>query len=320
MRRIAWIAAVVVLGLVSVACQQAALSDQDKAAIQKSHDEFAKMVAAEKADPAGLVAMFYTDDARVLPPNMPAMEGKDAIVKGFTLMGQAKSFTFGPVTITGGGSTAVAEGTYEWVGTVPVTGEAMADKGKYLEVFQKQADGTWKCTHDAWSSNAPPPGIILPTAALKADAGAELKALEWLAGQWQWEGESKVATAFGPAGKSSMGMACRWFAGGQHLFCTVDGMTAAGVYHDLMVFTYDGEAKAYRGFDIDNTGMATQFAIAKATDAWTFNYDLKAGGKSAKMRMTLTDLTADSCSFKTEVAVGGGPFTLTGEGKAKKIG
>jgi ketosteroid isomerase-like protein len=320
MRRVLWVVAVVSLAAVSAACQQAALSDQDKAAIQKSHDEFAKMVAAEKADPAGLVAMFYADDARVLPPNMPAMEGKDAIVRGFTAMGQAKSFKFGPLTTTGAGSQAVVDGSYEWVGAVPTTGESMTEKGKFVAVFQKQPDGTWKCARDMWSSDAPQPGLLLPTAAIKADAGPELKALEWFAGRWTLESEAKTASAFGPAGKSSMAMDCRWAAGGQQLFCAADGMTPGGVYHDFAVYAWDAEAKAYRGFDIDNTGMATQFGITKAKDSWVFTYDLKMGGKAVKMRMTLTDITADGCTFKQEMGVGGGPLALFIEGKAKKIG
>jgi ketosteroid isomerase-like protein len=311
---------VVVLSLVTGACQQtASLSEQDKAAIQKAHDEFARMMTAEKADPAGLVAMYYAADATVLPPNMPAIVGKDAIVAAFTAMGQAKTFKSGPLTITGQGDTAFVEAAYEMTAAAPVTGEVASDKGKYLEVWRKQADGAWKATRDMWSSDAPAPGLLLPTAALKADAGPELKALGWLAGRWAWESEAKVASPFGPAGKSSMAMDCRWFSGGQHLFCTVDGTTPGGVYHDLMVFTHDADAKAYHGFDIDNTGMATQFGIAVAKDTWVFSYDLKAGGKPVKMRMTLADMTADGCSFKQEIAAGGGPFTVTSEGTARKL-
>jgi ketosteroid isomerase-like protein len=321
MRRLVWnVFGVVVLSLLGGACQQAAsLSEQDSAAIQKAHDEFARMVTAEKADPAGLVAMFYADDATAMPPNMPAAVGKDAIVAGFAAMGQAKTFKNGPLTITGSGDTAFVEATYEMSMAAPVTGEVISDKGKYLEVWKKQSDGAWKAVRDMWSSDAPAPGLFLPTAAIMADAGAELKALEWLAGRWMWQSEAKVASAFGPAGKASTAMDCRWFSGGQHLFCTVDGSTPGGVYHDLMVFTYDGEAKAYRGFDIDNTGMATQFGVSPGKAAWTFRYDLKAEGKPVKMRMTLADMTADGCTFRQEMAAGGGPFAVISEGTAKKL-
>ena len=43
------------------------------------------------------------------------------------------------------------------------------------------------------------------------------------------------------------------------------------------------------------------------------------GGKPVKMRMTLFDLSKDGCSTRTEVAAGGGPFTVVGEGRARKL-
>ncbi len=310
----------IVLCLLCGACQQAAtLSDQDKAAIQKAHDEFARMFTAEKADPAGMVAMYYADTAKVLPPEMPMLEGKDAIVKVYTAIGQAKTFKFGPLAITGFGDGAIVEGAFELTAAVPATGEVMRDTGKIIEIWQKQPGGTWRATRDIWNSDAPPPGLVLSTGALKADAGPELKALDWFAGQWQWAGEAKVATPGGPAGKASMVMDCRWFAGGYSLLCAVDGLIANRVYHDLMVYTYDPEAKAMRGFDADNAGTASPFALAFAKPTWVFSYDLKAEGKPVKMRMTLFDVAPDSCAFKQEVASGGGPFTLVMEGKARKL-
>jgi ketosteroid isomerase-like protein len=320
MRRVTWSAfAVVVLSVLTGGCQQAgSVSDQDKAAIQKAHDEFARMFAAEKPDPAGLVAMYYADDATVLPPNMPAANGKDAIIAAFTAMGGVKTFKNGPLTISGSGDMAFVNATFDMTMAVPVTGEVVADKGKYLEVWKKQSDGSWKAIRDMWSSDEPPPGLALPTGGLKADASAELKALDWMAGHWTWEGEAKVASPFGPPGKSTMAMDCRWFSGGQHLFCGLDGSTPGGPYHDLMVYTYDADAKAHRGFDIDSTGMATQFGVSLGKTEWAFTYDLKFGGKPVKMRMTLFDMTADGCRFKQELAAGGGPSTLIMEGSAKK--
>lgn len=321
MKRLVCAASIVVVCLLSAAaCQQAGpLSDQDKAAIQKAHDEFVRMMTADKADPAGLVKMYYADDARVLPPNMPAMEGQAAIGKGFAAMGQAKSFKMGPLAVTGQGGTAYVEATWEGAWAMPPSGEVVADKGKFIEVWQKQADGAWKATRDMWSSDAPPPGIVLMGGALKVGAPPELKQLDWFAGRWMWEAEAKTASPFGPAGKSSMAMDCRWFAGGGNLFCAVDGTTPAGAYHDLMIFTYDADAKAFKGYDADNMGMASPFALAFKKDTWTFDYDLKMAGKPAKLRLTLFDLAKDGCSFKQELATGGGALGMIAEGKAKRL-
>jgi ketosteroid isomerase-like protein len=319
MKHWAWSVVVVASGLLAAACQQGALSDQDKVAIQKAHDEYAKTVIAEKPDMAGLVKMYYTDTARILPPNMPALDGQAAIVQGYTAMGQFKTFKFGPLSIEGQGSTAYVESTWEGTFVSPGGGEPITETGKGLEVMQKQSDGNWKTTRDMWNADAPPPGLLLPTGALKADARAELKQLDWFAGRWSTEAEAKTASPFVPAGKSTFAMNCRWFPGGAHLICASEGTTPDGPYHEVTIYTYDAEAKAYRGFDTDNTGLAAPFGMVYGKGTWTFTYSLKAGGKPITMRMTLFDLSNDGCSFKQEVSTAGGPFTVVGEGKAKKL-
>jgi len=33
------------------------------------------------------------------------------------------------------------------------SGKPINDRGKYLEVWEKQADGNWKCAADTWNSD-----------------------------------------------------------------------------------------------------------------------------------------------------------------------
>jgi ketosteroid isomerase-like protein len=45
-------------------------------------------------------------------------------------------------------------------GTVEVTvndakGKPVTDRGKFVEIWKKQADGTWKCVVDMWNSDLP---------------------------------------------------------------------------------------------------------------------------------------------------------------------
>ena len=319
MRHRAWSVVVVASCLLAAACQQGALSDQDKVAIQKVNDDFVSAVINPTGDPAALAKTFYTDTARVLAPNMPVVEGQAAITQLYTAMGHPKTFRFGPLTIEGGGSTAYVEGTYEGTFVPPGGGDPVADKGKFFATLQKQSDGSWKLSRDMWNSDQPPPGLVLLGGTLKADASPELKALDWLVGNWEMTGEAKTVSVLGPAGKSSLTLDCRWQAGGTNLFCTVDGTLPGGPYHDLMIHTYDPATKAYRGFDADNTGMAAPFGLSISKDAWTYAYDLKLDGKPVKMRMTMFNLSKDGCSFKQEVSVAGGPFAIVSEGTGKKL-
>jgi ketosteroid isomerase-like protein len=52
------------------------------------------------------------------------------------------------------GDMAWVSGTYELTMN-DASGKPMSDRGKYLEVWEKQADGNWKCAADIWNSDLP---------------------------------------------------------------------------------------------------------------------------------------------------------------------
>ena len=56
------------------------------------------------------------------------------------------------------GDTTIVRGTYSSSFTVPGTDAPMEDRGKTLNVWKRQADGSWKLHRDIWNSNMPIPG------------------------------------------------------------------------------------------------------------------------------------------------------------------
>lgn len=52
------------------------------------------------------------------------------------------------------GDMAYSTGTYEYSMTDP-TGKPVNDHGKYLAVWEKQKDSSWKCGANMWSSDLP---------------------------------------------------------------------------------------------------------------------------------------------------------------------
>jgi ketosteroid isomerase-like protein len=59
------------------------------------------------------------------------------------------------VEVSRSGDLAYTQGAY--LLTAPdAKGKPMTDHGKTLEIWKKQADGSWKCIADMWSSNLPP--------------------------------------------------------------------------------------------------------------------------------------------------------------------
>jgi uncharacterized protein (TIGR02246 family) len=108
---------------------------------------------------AGAVA--YTDDAILMPPNHSPLEGRQAIEKYLAEIGshlQASNFQLSILEVDVQGDTTIVRGTYSSSFTVLGTDAPMEDRGKTLNVWKRQADGSWKLHRDIWNSNMPIPG------------------------------------------------------------------------------------------------------------------------------------------------------------------
>ena len=97
-----------------------------------------------------------------MPPNAPSATTKEAIRKIWKdLLTDANiSWKRKNVEVTQSGDLAFSSGTYEVTLNYP-TGTPVNDRGKYLEVWKKQADGKWKCVADAWNSDLPAPAAAV---------------------------------------------------------------------------------------------------------------------------------------------------------------
>ena len=103
------------------------------------------------------VASLHTEDAVVMPPNVPARIGKDQIMSaikeevdmGFTDL----KFIENDIKIFG--NLAYDEGSYS-LNVKSEKGEVIDnDSGKYLVVWEKQNDGSWLMKKDIWNSDLP---------------------------------------------------------------------------------------------------------------------------------------------------------------------
>jgi ketosteroid isomerase-like protein len=131
------------------------------AKIEKSiKDLDAQWSAAAAAKNVDKTVSYYSSDAIVLPPNAKAATTKAAIRAQWKgdldsmIKGSWKSTR---VEVAKSGDMACSTGTYSWT-YKDDGGKTIKDHGKYLEVWKKQADGSWKCTADCWNSNLPMPG------------------------------------------------------------------------------------------------------------------------------------------------------------------
>ena len=126
---------------------------------QLLRDLDAKWSKAAAAKDVDQTIAFYSDDAIVFPPNAMSAETKEAIRNGWKEMldspGSAISWQPTKVQVGKAGEMAWVSGTYELT-LNDANGKPINDRGKYLEVWQKQTDGNWKCAADMWNSNLAP--------------------------------------------------------------------------------------------------------------------------------------------------------------------
>jgi uncharacterized protein (TIGR02246 family) len=130
-----------------------------KSAIEKAlRDLDAQWSAAAGAKDVDKTVSFYSNDAIVMPPNASAATTKESIRSAWKEMlaspGAAISWRTTKVEVAKSGDLAYVSGTYEETMT-DGSGKPVKDHGKYVEVWEKQADGTWKCGADIWNSDLP---------------------------------------------------------------------------------------------------------------------------------------------------------------------
>ncbi|MGA3196573.1 MAG: nuclear transport factor 2 family protein [Terriglobales bacterium] len=104
-------------------------------------------------------ASYFAEDGSGLYPGGPILNGKAAIRAAIVpiLADPNFSLTFQSTRAMAskGGDMVYSEGTYTMTITNPKTKKPMTDKGKYLTVYSKQADGSWKAVSDTFNSDSP---------------------------------------------------------------------------------------------------------------------------------------------------------------------
>ncbi len=141
------------------ACQPAAeRTEADVAAIQALIEAYS--AAVEAGDVAGVVTL-CTDDIVSMPPDAPALRGKQAIEEA--LRGFFEQFSIEMTwPVEGTEEIVVADGWAFYISeyierfTPKAGGEAFEVRGKIIEICQRQPDGSWKFAREIWNRNSPP--------------------------------------------------------------------------------------------------------------------------------------------------------------------
>ena len=132
-------------------------SDQTEARrqIEAAGTEIWRAVA--RGDSAAILAD-YADDALILGSGAPMLQGKPAIaafLQGLFGANTLRDVTWNVTDIMVSGDLAVETGTYAMT-IIPTNGNAVADKGKYIHVWKKSVDGSWRVVRYVPNSDIPP--------------------------------------------------------------------------------------------------------------------------------------------------------------------
>ncbi len=125
----------------------------DEAAIGALAAEWGKAMAAKDVEKC---VSFYADDASMFPDRAPIVTGKGPIHSVWTALltapGFAGSFATTKVEVAKSSDLAYEIGTYQMT-TNDKKAKPQTEKGKYVVVWQRQADGNWKAVADIFNSD-----------------------------------------------------------------------------------------------------------------------------------------------------------------------
>ncbi len=132
----------------------------EQAAIEQATRDWLEVTNQPGEAGADGYASFVTEDAVLLPPNGARVDGRDAVRALILSYTQAEEFSITweatRVEVSAAGDLAYSMGTYEY-SLKGAEGDPVSDKGKSVDIWKKQADGSWKVTVVIWNSDGPAP-------------------------------------------------------------------------------------------------------------------------------------------------------------------
>ena len=136
--------------LVTTCGRTSPIADADRETIHTEVDNFTKaMLAGDFAT----AASYYSEDAILLPPNAPLIEGRPAIQSFLTTYPRISAFTQKIIELETSGRLGWARLTYDLTMTPQGSSTPLHDTGKTVIILRKQTNATWQITRAIWNSD-----------------------------------------------------------------------------------------------------------------------------------------------------------------------
>lgn len=134
---------------------------QDMSEMQAKVDQWNKDICkAMLANDQESILNFYADDVISLPSYAQMIMGKDnlkeAMMKQDTMSSKMTDFNLVSKKLIMNGDLLLDVGTYDLTMNIQGMDEPVMDHGKYLTVYEKQNDNSWKIKVETWNSDINP--------------------------------------------------------------------------------------------------------------------------------------------------------------------
>ena len=125
----------------------------EQASLRETDMEWAA-VASEGEDVDRIIS-YWSDDATVFPPDAPVVKGKAAlrefVFRSLEIPGFSVSWQPTEVVVSPSGDFGYTTGENAF--TFPdADGNLVTQRGRYVTVWRKTADGRWECVIDIWNA------------------------------------------------------------------------------------------------------------------------------------------------------------------------
>ncbi len=138
--------------------EETATTEADIGNINKASEEF---VAAARANDTEELVSLYAADAVLMSPNEPVSKGSEGIqtwMQSFFDQFTMVDFNISAQDVVVTGDWAFRRGNFAMTVSPIVGGEQMQDLGKFVDIWQRQSDGSWKIYWNIiWNSDNPSP-------------------------------------------------------------------------------------------------------------------------------------------------------------------
>jgi ketosteroid isomerase-like protein len=141
--------------LALTACTRPVDLESEREALLRTDGEWASVVGSGDVDK---IVSYWSDDAILLPPDGPAVVGKQAIrsfvAEAFEVPGFSITWQSNHAVVSADGSLGYTVGTNS-ITTTGADRRPVTTRGKGVAVWRKEPNGAWRCVVDIWNADAP---------------------------------------------------------------------------------------------------------------------------------------------------------------------